>query len=167
MPPCEDSYEESVRREVGKAYDEYRKQWAGKFRPFQHSALIESLMKKEEHMPDFTVRDSGERHHFASGMQRDTAQDKVQYDLILDGPLVERYAKHMTLGAKKYSPRNWMKANSEVELARFRESAIRHFIQYMRGDTDEDHFAAVIFNLNGMEYVKERLHGGTQEVHPV
>ena len=31
----------------------------------------------------------------------------------------------------------------------------------MRGDTDEDHFAAVFFNLNGMAYVEGLLHRDT------
>jgi hypothetical protein len=29
--------------------------------------------------------------------------------------------------------------------------------QWFRGDSDEDHAAAVIFNINGFEYVKEKL----------
>jgi hypothetical protein len=105
----------------------------------------------------FTVKDSGERQRFASGMQRDVTNDKVRYDLVFDGPMVERWAAHLTKGAKKYEPRNWMKACSQAELDRFRESAVRHFVQYIQGDVDEDHAAATIFNINGMEYVKERL----------
>lgn len=105
----------------------------------------------------FSIKDSGERAQFESGMVRDTADDKIDYTLVLDGPMFERWAVHLTKGAKKYAKRNWMKANDEAEYQRFRESALRHFIAYLRGDTDEDHGAAVIFNINGMEYVKEKL----------
>ena len=105
----------------------------------------------------FEVKDSGERRQFASGMQRDVNTDKVLYDLIFDGPMMERYAIHLTKGAQKYTARNWMQANSEEELQRFRESAMRHMIQWFRGDRDEDHAAAVIFNLNGAEYVRHKL----------
>lgn len=108
-------------------------------------------------MDKFIVRDSGKREHFDSGMLRDTEDEKVSYDLIFDGPMLERWAVHLTKGAKKYAKRNWMNANSEKELDRFRSSAIRHFVQWLRGDTDEDHAAAIIFNLNGVEYVKERI----------
>jgi hypothetical protein len=50
-----------------------------------------------------------------------------------------------------------MKASGQEELDRFRASAARHFAQWMAGDTDEDHASAVWFNINGAEYVKERL----------
>ena len=109
---------------------------------------------------DFTVKDSGQRQHFDSGMQRDVTEDKIDYTLAFDGPMFERYAKHLTLGAKKYSARNWMKANSATEMDRFRQSAVRHFVQWLRGDTDEDHAAAVIFNINGYEFVRAQIANG-------
>jgi hypothetical protein len=108
-------------------------------------------------MPDFTTKDSGERQTWPSGMQRDVTTDKIRYDLVFDGPMLERWAALLTRGSMKYQPRNWMKAESEEELQRFRESAIRHFFQWVRGDADEDHAAAVVFNLNGAEYVKGKL----------
>lgn len=108
-------------------------------------------------VPPFAVKDSGERQTRASGMQRDTAAGKTDYSLALDGPMFERYSEHLTKGAVKYSKRNWMQANSQEELDRFMESAIRHFFQWLRGDRDEDHAAAVWFNVNGAEYVRDRM----------
>jgi hypothetical protein len=108
-------------------------------------------------MSRFETKDSGERLVFDSGMQRDTATDKVDYSLTLDGPLFLRWAALLDRGARKYNKRNWMKATGEEELARFKESAMRHFIQWFYGDTDEDHAAAVLFNINGAEYTKEKL----------
>lgn len=108
-------------------------------------------------MSEFTIKDSGERAQFDSGMQRDTTTGKVRYDLALDGPMFQRYAEHMTKGAVKYDARNWMKANSPEEMERFHQSAIRHFMQWALGDLSEDHAAAVVFNLNGYEYVRGLL----------
>jgi hypothetical protein len=71
--------------------------------------------------------------------------------------LFERYAGLMTRGAQKYSARNWMKAAGQAELERFKASAARHFMQYLRGDRDEDHAAAVYFNINGAHYVLSKL----------
>lgn len=105
----------------------------------------------------FDVKSSGERQTFPSGMQRDVDLSKVRVDLIFDGPLVARYAEHLTKGAAKYAARNWMQARGRAEMERFRESAARHFMQWMRGDRDEDHMAAVVFNMNGYEYVREKL----------
>jgi hypothetical protein len=106
---------------------------------------------------DFVTLDSGRRESFDSGMVRDTAEGKADYSLVYDGPMLTRWAELLTRGAKKYAPRNWMLATGQVELDRFKASAARHFAQWMRGDTDEDHAAAVIFNINGAEYVRGRL----------
>ncbi len=107
--------------------------------------------------PKFEVKDSGQRQQFESGMQRDVTDDKVRFDLVFDGPMLARYAAHLTKGAEKYEPRTWMKANSAEEMDRFRQSAIRHFMQWANGEVDEDHAAAVMFNINGYEYVKNHL----------
>jgi hypothetical protein len=111
----------------------------------------------------FAVKDSGERQEFASGMRRDVTTGKVDYTLTLDGPMFERWAAHLTKGAGKYAPRNWMLADGDDEYGRFRESAFRHFIAWFRGDTDEDHAAAAFFNVNGAEYVKARPREIAQE----
>ena len=105
----------------------------------------------------FDVKDSGERQQFDSGMVRDVATNKIDYSLALDGPMFERLAIHLTKGAQKYEKRNWMHAAGSEELERFRESAVRHFIQWLNGDMDEDHCATCFFNMNGVEFVKERL----------
>jgi hypothetical protein len=107
-------------------------------------------------MSGFAVKDSGARQQFASGMQRDVTEGKTDYSLVLDGPMFERWAAHLTKGAVKYEKRNWMKADGSEEYVRFKESAFRHFLQWYRGDTDEDHAAAVFFNVNGAEYVKAK-----------
>jgi hypothetical protein len=105
----------------------------------------------------FVTHDSGERQTFAGGMQRDVTGDKTRWDLIADGPMLRRWAELLTRGAVKYDPRNWMRAEGYEEAARFRESAFRHFMQWYFGDGDEDHAAAVFFNINGSEYVNKRL----------
>lgn len=102
----------------------------------------------------FGIKDSGKRKEFDSGMVRDVTDDKVKWHLLGDGPMLERWAEHLTRGAQKYTDRNWMKANGEEEASRFMESAWRHFMQWTNGNTDEDHAAAVFFNINGYEYVR-------------
>ncbi len=106
---------------------------------------------------DFVVKDSGKRQEFDSGMRRDVTDEKPDFSLVFDGPLLRRWAQHLTNGAKKYSKRNWMKAASQEEYERFKESAARHFCQLMAGETDEDHYSAVVFNLNGMLYTAAKL----------
>lgn len=103
---------------------------------------------------DFITKDSGERVKFDSGMVRDTENNKIDYSLVLGGPMFHRWAALLHRGAVKYTRNNWMKARGNQEEERFIRSAFRHFIQWMNGDKDEDHAAAVFFNVNGAEYVR-------------
>lgn len=107
----------------------------------------------------FIVKDSGKRLNFKSGMVRDIANDKIDYSLSFDGPMFKRLSVLLTNAANsKYSKRNWMKANSKEEMERFKESAVRHFYQWFSGEnSEEDHAAALIFNINGYEYVKDKI----------
>jgi len=100
------------------------------------------------------------RHLFESGMVRDTNEGKIEYVLTRDGPMFRRWAEHLTKGAERYGKRNWMLASGRDEMIRARESATRHFEQWLEGETSEDHAAAVFFNINLYEYVKEFLGRG-------
>jgi len=115
----------------------------------------------------FEIKDSGKRQEFESGMVRDTAEGKIDFHRTFDGPLFLRWAIHLTKGAVKYpdvhlgNP-NWMLANSWREYYRFKVSAFHHFFEWFIGKRDEDHMAALVFNLNGAEYVRDRLE---KEIH--
>lgn len=105
----------------------------------------------------FVVKDSGKRRQFNSGMVRDTIDDKINYLLIRPGPMYKRWAAHLTKGAVKYSEDNWLKAQGPEELAHFLKSCARHFEQWLNGETDEDHASAVYFNINGVEYIRQKM----------
>jgi len=122
-----------------------------------HAGSLGEVMKET-----YTVKDSGKRQQFTSGMVRDTEDNKTDFGRILDGPMLVRWAEHLTKGAKKYPDvkpgvANWMLAGGTPELVRFKKSALRHFIQWFQGEIDEDHAAAVYFNINGAEYVKNKI----------
>lgn len=110
----------------------------------------------------FETKDSGARQEYASGMRRDLQTGKARYDLIPE-PMLTRWAELMMRGADKYGERNWEKAESEEELVRFVASAFRHFVQWWRNDTDEDHASAVMFNIAAAEMVKEKLNESREE----
>ena len=109
----------------------------------------------------FITKDSGARQEYKSGMIRDLQLGKPRYDLCipLEGKtMFTRWAELMDRGAVKYGERNWEKANSKEELDRFKASAFRHFIQWFTGsDQEEDHAAAIYFNVQCAEYVKDKL----------
>lgn len=111
---------------------------------------------------EYVIKDSGDRQLFTSGMVRDTTNGKPNYLKVFDGPMLERWATHLTKGALKYPDiaigvANWTLASGEAELQRAKESATRHFFQWLRGDKDEDHAAALYFNVNLAEYVKNKM----------
>lgn len=109
----------------------------------------------------YEIKDSGERASFAGGMVRDTAEGKTDFTSLLFGPMLKRWAAHLTKGRIKYpDPEpgvpNWTLAEGRAEWVRARESLMRHFFQYLDGDQDEDHAAAIFFNINLMEYTLDR-----------
>lgn len=66
----------------------------------------------------------------------------------------KRWAQLMARGAEKYDAHNWKKAEGEEELERFKGSALRHAMQWCNGEQDEDHLAALAFNIAGIEYLR-------------
>ncbi len=55
-------------------------------------------------------------------------------------------AKHYEEGAKKYAERNWEKG---IPLHCYIDSAVRHYLKYKRGDNDEPHDRAFLWNILG------------------
>lgn len=131
--------------------------------------LMEDLMSIADNVETFVgegfvTKDSGERQEFKSGMVRDVTTGKRRWDLVASGPMMLRWADLLTRGAKKYDADNWMKASGQEEHDRFLESAYRHFMNwfYLRKfgidlEPGEDHGAATFFNINGVEYVREKM----------
>jgi hypothetical protein len=121
-------------------------------------------------VPDFITKDSGQRVDFASGMRRDVADDKPNFSLCLaegvpfEDQLLTRWAALMQRGAVKYGDRNWELASSKEELERFKSSALRHMMQWATGaNPEEDHAAAVLFNLAAYEVTRLKLEVSTAE----
>lgn len=118
-------------------------------------------------MSEFITKDSGERAEYDSGMVRDTEAGKPRFDLMLprgvpyEAQFLSRVAALLARGADKYSARNWEKASGEAELERFKGSALRHLMQWLADETDEDHAAAVVFNLLAYETTKWKMDNGS------
>jgi hypothetical protein len=109
------------------------------------------------------MKDSGQRITFESGMIREPEDGRPRFDLMIpegipyDQQMLTRFAVQMALGAEKYAARNWERGLGEAELARYRSGAFRHFMQWFCGEEDEDHAAALFFNITCAETAKYRL----------
>lgn len=68
-------------------------------------------------------------------------------------------AKHFEEGAKKYGPDNWRKG---IPTYCYIDSAVRHYLKLQRGDKDEPHDRAFVWNLMcciwEVDYHKEDIH---------
>lgn len=117
----------------------------------------------------FVTKDSGSRKEFSSGMKRDTNEGKARFDLLLPlgvpykEQMITRLAELLARGAVKYETRNWERAKGQEEIDRFKESAFRHFMQWISGETDEDHASAVMFNIIGAETTKYKMEHNNKE----
>lgn len=91
--------------------------------------------------------------NFSTGAVRDTAEGKPRMGLLpLD--LLKRVAKYYQIGAEKYEPDNWRKGQPKDTTM---DSLLRHLESYRRGETDEDHLSAVVWNALSMMHVDEYL----------
>jgi len=103
-----------------------------------------------------TILDSGTRHHFSSGAQRDLQEGKG-HPALIPWEVIERVSKHYEGGAKKYDPWNWLKG---MPLSVYLNSMLRHGYKMASAMHDEDHAAAVIFNAACFMVTEEAIKAG-------
>lgn len=53
-------------------------------------------------------------------------------------------SKHFEAGAKKYGDNNWQRG---IPTSCYVDSAVRHYLKFKRGDTDENHDRAFVWNV--------------------
>ena len=98
------------------------------------------------------LKDSGNRREFETGAVRDMQEGKGRCDLLPACALL-RLSKHYEAGAMKYEDRNWEKG---IPISVMVDSAMRHLLKYMDGQTDEDHLVAVAWNILGAMWMEEK-----------
>lgn len=89
-----------------------------------------------------TIKDSGERTEFSTGAVRDMHAGKGRFDLLCWNAIHD-YAKHCEEGAIKYGEGN---AKLGIPQHSLIDSTFRHLSKYIRGETDEPHLRAAVWN---------------------
>ena len=98
---------------------------------------------------------------FETGAHRDSDKGKTRPDLL--SPFAShRVAMVAKLGAEKYGVRNWEKG---MPLGVFLASALRHMNQFVKGETDEDHLAHCVWNLEALMHGQEMIKLGNWPQH--
>lgn len=106
---------------------------------------------------DFITKIEGEMAESASGVKRTVKTYTDRYDLV-DRPMLRRWAELYGRGAIAHGENNWQKASTVEDLRGFERSAFHHFMQWLNGEKpEEDHAAAIFFNVAGAEHVKSKL----------
>ena len=89
------------------------------------------------------ILDSGNRTEFETGAVRDMHIGKGRMDLVPVTAIIE-LSKHCEEGALKYGERNVDKGIPQHSLI---DSGLRHLFKYLRGDKDENHLRAALWNI--------------------
>jgi hypothetical protein len=98
------------------------------------------------------IDDSGQRIYYGeNAAMREPTDGKGRFDLITPFGLT-RIAKWYELGSKKYTDRNWEKG---MPFSRYTDSAFRHLVKWMIGMKDEDHLAAIAWNIMAIMHHQE------------
>ena len=99
------------------------------------------------------LNDTGQRTEYDTGAMRENAPGKGRFDLIPFQALM-RLAKHYENGRHKYTERNWEQG---MPIGRYYDAAFRHLIKYADGWNDEDHLAAVLWNVAAIMHHEAEL----------
>jgi len=103
------------------------------------------------------VKSSGKEHTvFETGSQRDNREGKGRPGLMSVFAL-RRDARHYENGAVKHASRNWEMGQPS---SAYFDSAFRHMLDYLEGKRDEDHLAAIRWNIAGIMHNEELVERG-------
>lgn len=98
------------------------------------------------------MKDEGTREvQVENGAVRENTDNKTRPDLMSPFAL-ERLGHWYRMGAKKYGDRNWEKG---MNYSRYTQSMFRHLLQWMKGDTSEDHLSAIAWNAMAIMHHQE------------
>lgn len=101
---------------------------------------------KDDYIWDFTLyhiglfmEDKKSYHLYCAleGFQKQAFEDSAETMLL-------EVSKHFEEGALKYGENNWQKG---IPASCYVDSAVRHYLKWRRGDTDERHDRAFVWNL--------------------
>lgn len=77
-------------------------------------------------------------HHLYHALMR-------SHKMFADNPtMILEVSKHFEEGAKKYGEHNWQKG---IPTHCYIDSAVRHYLKWLRGDKDEPHDRAFVWNI--------------------
>lgn len=118
-------------------------------------------MTSEERKKEKTQKSTKKHRIFISGAIRDDDTNKEDYIETFSWTAQKRFAKYMTEKKKKYGAGNFKKG---IPIESYEQSLVRHLQKYLENkyeggniEKEEDHLAAMRFNIDGIMHEEERL----------
>lgn len=114
--------------------------------PCKHCSTVVPIIGENYYKPingTPAIKDSGDRTEFTTGAVRDMHTGKGRMDLLPVTAIIE-LSKHCENGAIKYGERN---VDKGIPQHSFIDSGLRHLFKYLRGDKDENHLVAALWNI--------------------
>lgn len=102
------------------------------------------------------IVDSGHREEFSTGSVRDRQYGKGRHDLLMTHA-IDELAKHTEDGCAKYGEDNWRLGQP---LRQYLASSMRHLLKLLRGETDERHDRALLWNIAAFIETKAMIQDG-------
>lgn len=103
--------------------------------------FFEDLVELDKILEEANMRHGNKKTKFETGAQRDTDEGKGKPSLI-SPVLIHRLGVLLAKGAEHYGADNWVLG---MPFRRTADSIIRHIFQWLAGDEEEDHLAAICF----------------------
>lgn len=105
---------------------------------------------------------------FTTGAIRDSQEGKVDFVETVSFTAHERYGRYMTSKKKKYGAGNFKKG---IPIESYEQSMLRHIDKYFRNkyehgndEPNEDHLAAIRFNVDGIMHEEEMIKKGIRNL---
>lgn len=99
------------------------------------------VVAKMSNSATFAYINSFQETNDISNLHRALSSSGVFHDVYT---MILEVSKHFEEGAKKYGDNNWRKG---IPVRCYIDSAVRHYLKYLRGDKDEPHDRAFCWNI--------------------
>lgn len=147
-------------KERGKGYSAYRVKFDKKT-----DAGWDELTVLSDNLELVEEKTSPDRAQFEGGGVRDGSKKTERFELTwtlddsYEDQMLTRYAAWMARGADKYEDRNWEQFQGPDALEHAKGSLLRHVFKFLAEMEDEDHAAAVWFNIQAIDRIRRKMKG--------
>ena len=106
--------------------------------------VVARVVNCDKEAPDLIIDEIAQFQSTEDTNHLYSALEIFEYSYDYPSTMLLEVAKHFEDGANKYGPDNWRKG---IPVFCYIDSAVRHYLKWLRGDEDEPHDRAFVWNL--------------------